>query len=107
MDAFGMITLGLIIYIISTMPTKKDFKRVIESSNGERAKKYKSALRNRLGTRCTVTLSDATVATDGINITGTLQDVDDEWALFAVEQKKGGTRLTAIRLDSIDSLEEK
>lgn len=60
-----------------------------------------------MGSRCIVTLTDATVATEGISITGTLRDMDDEWALFEVEQKKGGARLTAIRLDSIESLEEK
>lgn len=60
-----------------------------------------------MGSRCTVTLADATVATEGISITGTLRDMDDEWALFEVKQKKGGARLTAVRLDSIESLEEK
>ncbi len=60
-----------------------------------------------MGSRCTVTLTGATVATEGISITGTLRDMDDEWALFEVEQKKGDARLTAIRLDSIESLEEK
>lgn len=48
-----------------------------------------------------------TIATEGTTLTGTLRDVDDEWALFEVEQKKGGAHLTAIRLDSIESFEEK
>lgn len=107
MEPFGMISLALLTYLICTVPTKKDLKRFLESANGSRANKYKGALGGRMGTQCTVTLADATIATEGITFTGTLRDVDDEWALFEVEQKKGGTRLTAVRLDSIESLEEK
>lgn len=106
MEPFGMISLALITYLICTTPTKKDIKRFLESANGSRADKYKRALGDRMGSRCTATLADATVATESISITGTLRDVDDEWALFEVEQKKGGTHLTAVRLDSIESLEE-
>lgn len=107
MEPFGMIILALLTYLMCTVPTKKDLKRFLESANGSRADKCKRALSGRMRSRCTVTLADATVATEGISITGTLRDMDDEWALFGVEQKKGGTRLTAVRLDSIESLEEK
>lgn len=107
MDPFNIIILGLIAYIICTVPTKADLKRALGTSSGERADKYRNALRKRIGSRYAVTLTDATVATDGMFITGTLRDVDDEWALFEVEQKKGGGRLAAVRLDSIASLEEK
>lgn len=102
-----MISFALLIYLICTVPTKKDLKRFLESANGSRANKYKGVLSGRMGTQCTVTLADATIATEGITFTGTLRDVDDEWALFEVEQKKGDARLTAVRLDSIESLEEK
>lgn len=107
MEPFGMIILALLTYLMCTVPTKKDLKRFLESANGSRVDKCKRALSGRMGSRCTVTLADATVATEGISITGTLRDMDDEWALFEVEQKKGDARLTAIRLDSIESLEEK
>lgn len=107
METFGMVSFALLIYLICTVPTKKDLKRFLESANGSRANKYRGALSSRMGTRCTVTLADATIATEGTTFTGTLRDVDDEWALFEVEQKKGGAHLTAIRLDSIESFEEK
>lgn len=107
METFGMVSFALLIYLICTVPTKKDLKRFLESANGSRANKYRGALGGRMGTRCTVTLADATIATEGTTFTGTLRDVDDEWALFEVEHKKGGARLTAIRLDSIESFEEK
>lgn len=107
METFGMVGFALLIYLICTVPTKKDLKRFLESANGSRANKYREALSSRMGTRCSVTLADATIATEGITLTGTLRDVDDEWALFEVEQKKGGARLTAVRLDSIESFEEK
>lgn len=107
METFGMISFALLIYLICTVPTKKDLKRFLESANGSRVNKYREALSSRMGTRCSVTLADATIATEGITLTGTLRDVDDEWALFEVEQKKGGARLTAVRLDSIECFEEK
>ncbi|WP_415962663.1 hypothetical protein [Collinsella tanakaei] len=107
MEIFGMISFALLIYLICTVPTKKDLKRLLEPPNYSRANKYRSALRSHIGTRCTVTLTDATVATGGIRVTGTLHDMDDEWALFEVEQKKGSARLTAVRLDSIEFLDWK
>lgn len=102
METFGMVSFALLIYLICTVPTKKDLKRFLETANGSRG-----ALSSRMGTRCTVTLADTTIATEGTTLTGTLRDVDDEWALFEVEHKKGGAHLTAIRLDSIESFEEK
>ena len=70
------------------------------------AGEMRSLLEARKGTVCALVLAEASTAAGGTRLTGTLVDVDDEWVLVEAEQKKGGTRSVALRLDRVQGLEE-
>ena len=90
---FGIISVCLLAYIMSVMVTKKDLRKFLgdqQSRTGE--------MRSLL--------AEASTAAGGTRLDGTLADVDDEWVLVEAEQKKGGTRSVALRLDLVQGLEE-
>lgn len=102
---FGILSVCLLAYIMSVMVTKKDLRKFLgdqQSRTGE----MRSLLEARKGTACTLVLAEASTAAGGTRLDGTLVDVDDEWVLVEAEQKKGGTRSVALRLDRVQGLEE-
>ena len=102
---FGILSVCLLAYIMSVMVTKKDLRKFLGDQQS-RTNEMRSLLEARKGTACTLVLAEASTAAGGTKLVGTLVDVDDEWVLVEAEQKKGGTRSVALRLDRVQGLEE-
>lgn len=110
-----MAIFGLVIYLVATMPTKRDIKRLLEGdTQGARLRRreMRSMLEDRLNRICTVTLDDpvpslseSMVLLGGNRVAGMVIDVDDEWVLMDVPAKKGGPVRHAIRLECIAGIE--
>lgn len=111
-DAFSMITFVLVIYIMCAMPTKKDMRRLAQpEAEGRRKEGLRDLLRERVGMPCRLCLAEAhsTPSALGGNVmelAGTVVDVDDEWVLVEIVDKKGSRRLVAMRLDQVAGISE-
>ena len=97
----------LIIYIICAMPTKSDLRRAV-GRVGEAAGpgSWRASLEQRKGASCTLMLDEAMSVAKGIEVSGMILDVDDEWVLMETVDKKAGVRHVALRLELIRSIEE-
>ena len=111
MDAFGhtafaisVMTFVFIIYIMSSMATKKDLERLGARREGGRSHEMRRMLEERRGSPCTLRLDDMSVAADGTELAGEVVDVDDEWVLVRAPAKGGGHRMVAVRLAHVKSL---
>lgn len=111
-DAFSMVTFVLVIYIMASMPTKKDIRRLARpEAEGRRQKGLRDLLRERVGTPCTLNLADAHAVVNElggnvVELAGTVVDVDDDWVLMEALDKKGHRRLIAMRLDQVTGINE-
>ena len=103
-EAFGLITFCLVIYIICAMPTKKYIRRLLED-DGRRTPKIRALLEERMGKRC-VLMFEESVTPFGVRLEGTLVDIDDEWLLVECPKKKGDPELKAVRLELVTGIEE-
>ena len=89
------------------MPTKRDLRRLLDTrGEGERAVSLRAMLEARLRATCTLALDEARTPCGGITLTGTIMDVDDDWVLVEMPVPRGGTRLVALRLSCVQSIEE-
>ncbi len=89
---FSIMTFALVIYIMTTMATKKDLRRLTERDSG-RSGEMRSMLEARIGTTCTLVLTDASIlANPAAELTGVIRDVDDEWVLVETRARTGRAR---------------
>ncbi|HJF65037.1 hypothetical protein DMP06_06895 [Slackia equolifaciens] len=120
---FSLATFAMVVALWSTMATKKDIRKIIDRESG-RPGEMRALLESRKGRTLSLNLVDASLAANGTQLKGTLIDIDDEWALFDTPLKKGKqspkrdestpndesrhaeSQLVAIRLESIQSIEE-
>lgn len=126
---FSLATFAMVVALWSTMATKKDIRKIIDRESG-RPGEMRALLESRKGHTLSLNLVDASLAANGTQLKGTLIDIDDEWALFDTPLKKGKqspkrdestpndkssqngesrhaeSQLVAIRLESIQSIEE-
>lgn len=111
-DAFSMSTFVFLIYIMASMPTKKDIRRLaLPEVEGRRQEGLRDLLRERVGTSCTLNLADAHAVVNELSgsvmeLAGTVVDVDDEWVLMEASDKKGRRRRIAMRLDQVAGINE-
>lgn len=111
MDTFGLTTFAisvmtfvLVIYIMSSMATKKDLERFGARREDGRSHEMRRMLEERRGSCCALRLDDASFAAGGIELSGEVVDVDDEWVLVRASAKGGGCRMVAVRLAHVRSL---
>lgn len=97
-------TFALTVYIMSVMPTKKDLRKLTDASESREAELGRM-LREHIGSSCELVLAEAGVTAGGMRLSGTVQDVDDEWVLMECSDKKGGIQLKALRISLIESIE--
>ncbi|WP_297184292.1 hypothetical protein [uncultured Enorma sp.] len=104
---FAMVcgTFALMVYIMSVMPTKKDLRKLTDTSESREAELGRM-LRERIGSSCELVLVEAGVTAGGMRLSGTVQDVDDEWVLMECSDKKGGTQLKALRISLVEGIEQ-
>ena len=102
--AISVMTFVFVIYIMSSMVTKKDLERLGVRWEGGRSHEMRRMLEERRGSLCTLQLDDASFAADGIELSGEVVDVDDEWVLVRASAKGGGHRMVAVRLAHVKSL---
>lgn len=104
---FAMIcaTFALTVYIMAAMPTKKDLRKLTDASES-RETELGRMLRERIGSSCELVLVEAGVTAGGMRLSGTVQDVDDEWVLMECPDKKGGTQLKALRISLVEGIEQ-
>lgn len=106
-DAIIWVVFALLVWTAWNMPTKAEIRRLLSGVGEEgRPHGWRSAIEGRVGAPCTLTLTEPLYAcgTSG-ELAGTVIDVDDEWVLLEVSDKKG-TRQVAVRLDMIKGIEE-
>lgn len=102
--ALAAATFALVIYVITTMPTKKDLRR-IERRSESREEELRSVLRDRIGLECELILSETGFTAGGTHLSGTIQDVDDEWVLVECRDKKGATQMKVLRIALVEGVE--
>lgn len=103
---FAMVcaTFALTVYIMASMPTKKDLRKLTDASESREAELGRM-LREHIGSSCELVLAEAGVTAGGMRLSGTVRDVDDEWVLMERPGKKGGTQLKALRISLIEGIE--
>ena len=109
MDAFyqviSILTFGFVIALFVWMPTKKDLRRLV-AHDGDRDRGLRGQLERRRGRSVTLMLDELNAAVGTAELSGTLEDVDDEWALVERAGKQGASQLVAVRLEGIRAIEE-
>lgn len=102
----AILTFGLVIYLMFSMPTKKEVRALAQPEvNRRRIAALREELAARLGKTCTVNLDEVHGVVGAGALTGEIVDVDDEWVLVRVPGQKG-SRLVAMRLGHVSGLEE-
>ena len=99
---------ALLIWILCTMPTKAEIRRLLSNVGADgQPHGWRSAIEGRMGASCKLTLTEPLYAwgTPG-ELSGTVLDVDDEWVLVEVPDKKGAPQRVAVRLEQIKGIEE-
>lgn len=94
-------TFAMVVYIMATMPTKKDLRKLADDSCPREAELGRM-LRERIGSSCELVLSEAGVTAGGMRLAGTVLDVDDEWVLMECPGKKDVTQLKALRIALVE-----
>lgn len=97
-------TFAMVVYIMATMPTKKDLRKLTDDACPREAELGRM-LRERIGSSCELVLSETGVIAGGIRLAGTVLDVDDEWVLMECPGKKGGSELKALRIALVEGVE--
>lgn len=103
--ALAAATFALVIYIMTSMPTKKDLRRIAGRS-GSREAELLSMLRGKIGSECELVLLESGLTAGGMRVSGTIRDVDDEWVLMECPQKKGEMRTKVLRISLIEGIEQ-
>ena len=114
MDAFNevfyqvisILTFGFVIALFVWMPSKSDLRR-LAARDAARDLGLRGQLERRRGETVTLVLDDMNAAVGAPELVGTLEDVDDEWALVERAGVQGDAQLVAVRLEGIRAIEEK
>ena len=102
----AILTFGLVIYLMFSMPTKKEVRALAQPEvNRRRIAALREELAARLGKTCALNLDEVHGVVGAGALTGEIVDVDDEWVLVRVPGQKG-SRLVAMRLGCVSGLEE-
>lgn len=104
--AFCMAAFALAVYIVVTMPTKKDIRKLVGHSETTAAE-LRSMLRAHIGQTCDLILSDADSVVGGTRLSGIVRDVDDEWVLVECVPKPGKQQLRVLRLELVEGIERR
>ena len=97
-EVFGVVTIALLIYIIYSMKRE-------EEDAGKLQRSFKSVLPDILGKMCEITLEEPLVIDMLFSVKGILVDVDDEWVMLRVQEKK--KKVTKIfRIENISGINE-
>lgn len=97
-EVFGVVTIALLIYIIYSMKRE-------EEDAGKLQRSFKSVLPDFLGKMCEITLEEPLVIDMLFSVKGSLVDVDDEWVMLRVQEKK--KKVTKIfRIENISGINE-
>ncbi len=97
-------TFAMVVYIMATMPTKRDLRKLADDARPREAELGRM-LRERIGSACELVLAEAGVTAGGMRLAGTVRDVDDEWVLMECPDKKGGIQLKALRIALVEGIE--
>ena len=97
-------TFAMVVYIMATMPTKKDLRNLMDDAR-PREVELGRMLRERIGSTCELVLFEAGVTAGGMRLAGTVLDVDDEWVLMECADKKGITQLKALRIALVEGVD--
>ncbi|WP_144743329.1 hypothetical protein [Enorma burkinafasonensis] len=97
-------TFAMVVYIMASMPTKKDLRKLADDARPREAE-LERMLRERIGSVCELVLAEAGVTAGGMRLAGTVLDVDDEWVLMECPDKKGGAQLKALRIALVEGVE--
>ena len=93
-------TFAMVVYIMASMPTKKDLRKLVDDARPREAELGRM-LRERIGSVCELVL----VTAGGMRLAGTVLDVDDEWVLMECPDKKGGVQIKALRIALVEGVE--
>ena len=97
-EVFGVVTIALLIYIIYSMKRE-------EEDAGKLQRSFKSVLPDFLGKMFEITLEEPLVIDMLFSVKGILVDVDDEWVMLRVQEKK--KKVTKIfRIENISGINE-
>lgn len=97
-------TFAMVVYIMATMPTKKDLRKLTDDTCPREAE-LGLMLRERIGSTCELVLSEAGVTAGGMRLAGTVLDVDDEWVLMECADKKGIIQRKVLRISLVEGID--
>lgn len=107
METFAILTFALVIYIMCTMPTKKEIRRLLNADSEDRRRvELLELLKARKGSSCAISLNEVHYVANKASLEGELVDIDDDWVLVRATGKKGATQLVAVRLENVEGLDE-
>lgn len=106
MEIMVYVLFAMLIYVIVMMPSKKYLRRLV-GGEAPRTPSLIALLKGRIGQSCTLVFDDVVAGIGAPRLTGTLVDVDDEWACMeCADEATGAVQVKAVRLGLIRSLEE-
>lgn len=98
----------LMLYVVRTMPTKKDLKYLLSPSEQGGRRRFQEVLNKLIDQPCTIVLTHVLLSAGGdfVTVTGTVRSVDEQYVLLEIEQKSDAPRIMALQLDMICSIEK-
>lgn len=103
----AILIFGFVIYLVLSMPTKRDLRRATHpDAEARRSAGLAAEQRARKGARCRLLLGEVYFVANTSQIEGMIEDVDDEWVLVRTMGSGQGVRLVAVRLERIAGIEE-
>lgn len=107
MEVFGLVAFVLVMsqigYSSKIKKLENELKNLKRKIKGEDA--LSKLLKDLIGTKCIINCEGTVVLTGKNEMECEVLDVDDEWVKITYKDKKGVTKTSIIRIESIDNIE--